>query len=682
MNAIIGMAELALREDMSEAAREHTLTIKQAGTDLLSIINDILDFSKIEAGSLEIVPREYQLSSLIHDVVSIIKTWMFDSRLRLLVNVDSNIPNSLYGDEIRIRQIILNLLSNAIKYTEKGFVSFSVFVETTDGSSIVLRIEVADSGKGIREEDIGKLFREFSQFDMGNNMGIEGTGLGLAITRNLVGVMGGKVDVSSKYGEGSLFTVKLKQNICNPEKLAVVENPQEKRTLVFERREICSDSISRTMDNLGVNCTIVDTASEFYERLQSGEYSFVFVAANLYQSLNEAYPSLKIDAKITLVAEFGETFSSRNLTVLYTPIYCIPVANIMNGGDDKFSYGDSKEAAMRFTAPEAKILIVDDINTNLKVAEGLMLPYNMKVELCGSGVKAVEAVKGAHYDLVFMDHKMPGMDGMEATAAIRAWEKEKGTEQVLIIALTANAVTGTREMFLANGFNDFLSKPIDMVKLNAVLERWIPKEKQKSGAVRIKEPQVFPKIEIEGLDTEKGLFIAGGRMEIYLETLAYFYRDGQAKIREIGESLEAKDLSLYAIYTHGLKSAAANIGAVELSQTAKALEAAGASGDSGYIEAHNAKFIEDMESLLNGINGLITAQGGKAGDSFDREELKSELETLKTALEELDGGLINKTVDNLRKYAEAHDGLIRSISEKVLVAEYDEAIALIDTLLI
>jgi len=351
MNAIIGMAELALRENMPSTVKEYILTVKQAGSNLLSIINDILDFSKIESGKLEVVPSNYLFSSLINDVVSIIKMRIRDSGLRFDINIDNNIPNSLFGDETRIRQVLLNVLNNAVKYTKKGFISLSASGEIKEGT-VLLTIKIADSGIGIKPEYLKKLFDEFVQVDKG----FEGTGLGLAITKNLLTAMGGDISVQSEYGKGSTFTVKLPQKI----------------------------------------------------------------------SSDELFDSIKND----------------NLTI-------------------------------KFNAPNAKVLVVDDIDANLKVVKGLMQPYKMQVDLCTSGAEAIEMIKANSYDIVFMDHMMPEMDGVEATKLIR----ETHTN-LPIIALTANAVSGVREMFLANGFNDFLSKPIDIIKLNSILEKWLPKEKQ------------------------------------------------------------------------------------------------------------------------------------------------------------------------------------------------------------
>ena len=626
MNAIIGIAELVLREETTLSVRSHVSIIKQAGVNLLSIINDILDFSKIESGKLEIAVEEYTLSSLVQDIINIIRTRVSDSRLRFWVNIDSDIPNTLIGDETRIRQSVLNLLSNAVKYTENGFVSFSINGKIAPGNIVVLSIEVADSGKGIKEEDLPILFGNFVQLDAAKSKNIEGTGLGLAITRYLVEAMGGEIAVSSKYGEGSIFTITLPQKIFSAEKLASVEKAEEKNVLIYERREVCVDSILQTMADLGVRCTLVKTASDFCEKLSGGEYSFAFIAANLYKSVKETRSVIETNSRIILIADFGESTFLRDLTVLYTPIYAIPVANILNGVPDKFINGHNNSTA-KFTAPSAKVLIVDDINTNLKVAEGLLLQYRIQVDLCSSGKEAIEAIKSKKYDLVFMDHKMPEMDGIETTKYIRALSAENPYyKYVPIIALTANAVSGAREMFLKNEIDDFLSKPIDTVKLNAILEKWIPEEKRGNSARENDEASIEitntstenidgegvniinepgKELSIEGVNVKKGVMLCGGKFEDYLEMLAVFLQDGLDKIHEIGTSLKAGNLHLYVIYVHALKSAAAVIGADELSRMAKDLEAAGNRKDMAYIQMHNDELLSALKSLTNDIGEAL-----------------------------------------------------------------------------
>ncbi|MDR2571442.1 MAG: GAF domain-containing protein, partial [Oscillospiraceae bacterium] len=264
MNAITGMAELALREEMTDSVRDHISTVKQAGANLLSIINDILDFSKIESGSMQIVSDEYLFSSMLNDVISIISMRAFDSQIRFAVNIDSNIPDVLKGDETRIRQVLLNILSNAVKFTDMGYVLFSVNGEITGDNEIFLTMGIKDSGRGIKEEEIGKLFEDYSQLDNESDKEIEGTGLGLPIALNIIKAMGGDILVESEYGKGSLFTVTLPQEIGRPEKMAVVENASDISVLLYELRTTYAFSIAKAFDNLGLNHELASDEEKFF----------------------------------------------------------------------------------------------------------------------------------------------------------------------------------------------------------------------------------------------------------------------------------------------------------------------------------------------------------------------------------------------------------------------------------
>ncbi|MCL2633499.1 MAG: transporter substrate-binding domain-containing protein [Oscillospiraceae bacterium] len=693
MNAIIGMTELALREQDSSAAREHILTVKQAGANLLSIINDILDFSKIEAGKVAIVSKDYALASLLNDVISIIRMRIIDSPVGFTVNVDSNIPSELFGDEVRIRQILVNLLGNAVKYTEKGFVSFTMSGQASqnDEDVFVLTMEIRDSGRGIRKADLDSLFGDFMQFDLINNSNVEGTGLGLAITRSLVNVMNGDIQVESEYGKGSIFTVTLPQKVKNRKAFATVDNPGEKKVLVYELRGIYSDSLVNAVENLGVECTAVSADAELYESLSKTEYAFVFTSHELFEKNRTTFTQLNEDVKVIILTEFGEVITEKGLNTLSMPVYSVSIANVLNGVANSYRFNESSEAIVRFSAPDAKILIVDDINTNLKVAKGLMLPYKMKVELCSSGPEAIEAIESKDYDIIFMDHRMPGMDGIETTMLIRSLLSDEdpyyGT--VPIIALTANAVSGMREMFLEHGFSDYLSKPIDTVQLNSVLETWLPKEKQQSPSVEKKAAETVKKdrnIEIKGIDTEKGIIHSGGTLEYYIETLATFYDDGTQRITALNDYLEAKDFSLYATYVHALKSATASIGAVQISSSARDLEEAAKLENIEFLNSNHKAFINELKSLLERVNEAVSqhSQPIKEGNGdINLEEYKSELIKLKTALIEMDAGEIYQSVDNLMKIAHSANvaAIIKSISGKIMMAEYDEAEVLVETLI-
>jgi len=488
MNAITGMTELVLRRDLSNEARNEIKDIRQAGKNLLSIINDILDLSKIESGKLEIVPVNYLLASLINDTVNIIRMRMQEKPIRLFTNIDSSIPCSLIGDEVRLRQILLNLISNAVKFTTRGYVSMTITAHKREENNIWLKISIADTGKGIKQEDQAKLFNDFVQVDKDYLFNAEGTGLGLSITKRLCAAMGGSISLESEYGKGSEFTVIIPQLINSSKPFAAVENAEKKKVLVYERRKVYADSMHWSLENMNVPHEITGKYSDFCEALKREEWFYVFSGYGFYEKVKPAFENLPYERKppLALLIEWGTEDFIPNTCFLSIPVQSISIANVLNGKRDNTEYNESSSLS-GYIYPGARLLVVDDILTNLKVAEGLLVSYKAVVDTCQSGQEAIEAVKQNDYDLVFMDHMMPEMDGIEAAAVIRKWEEEHSSSgrKVPIIALTANAVVGMKEMFLEKGFSGFLSKPIDISKLDEILDAWLPAEKRRKDT----EPQ-------------------------------------------------------------------------------------------------------------------------------------------------------------------------------------------------
>jgi CheY-like chemotaxis protein len=667
---------------------------RQAGLSLLSLIDNILDLSKIESGIVQTNPVDYSLSALINDVTSIIRIKTADSRLHFVAYVDSNLPNELFGDEIRIRQVLINLLGNAVKYTNEGYVMLSVRGEMADSDTVNIILEVKDSGIGIVKEDIDKVFLDYYQLDTNTSKEKEGVGLGLAISWNIVKLMDGDIEVESEYGKGSTFTVTFPQKTRGSEKVAAVNAPEDISAVVYASHDICGNSIMYAIDNLGVKCTLAKNAEDFFDILEREPPVYVFIARPL---LEENIDRLKLykNIKIVLLIELGESIPVGNWTSISMPISSISIADVLNGVTDRHSYDELTDQVASFTAPEARVLVVDDINTNLEVASGLLSPYLMEIDLRSSGAAAIEAIKANRYDIVFMDHLMPDMDGVEATKHIR----ELGINDIYykelpIIALTANAVTGAKEMFLQNGFSDFLSKPIDTGMMNTILGVYIHKDKQKAIAAAGKhggktEQLVLPDFEIEGLDIVKGIWQTGGSTRLFCDTLSVFLEDGREKIDDIKSYLDSGNLSRYVTVIHALKSASANIGAYTLPESAYALEIAGQKGDLDFIEQNNGQFMAALERLLSGIEIALLSynrsrqEGSSLSGMSSAGDMKEELTGLKKALQVMDAAAIFPTVDKLLEMNLPDEAMaiIRRISKHVMMVEYDEADALIDSLL-
>ena len=608
MNAVMGLSELGLRADSPALAAEYFTGIQLAGRNLLSIINDILDFSKIESGNLDIASLPYMLASILNDIVNITRARLSGKPVFFTVNVESALPNNLLGDETRVRQMLLNLLSNAVKYTDKGCIQLAVTGERRNGGFIILKFEISDSGIGIKPEDMRRLFGDFVRLDASRNKAVEGTGLGLAIAKRLCLAMGGDITATSVYGEGSVFTATVSQGFGNDVPLAKVSNAEEKKVLVYDARRLYAESIVRTLEDLGVEALQAADEEEFFWKLSGGGCSFAFVTHQTAARAMDIIRRGRLKTTPALLVGLGEVSSFQDIPVIVMPAYAVSIANVLNR--EVSAAGADRAVLMSFTAPGARVLVVDDVPTNLIVAKGFLAPYGMTIDTCGSGEESVERVRENDYDLVLMDHMMPGLDGIEATAVIRGLEKGRGLP---IVALTANAMSGMRETFLRHGLDDFLSKPIDPASLDGILRKWIPKGKQRAAAGNAPEQlkaETGAPFEIEGLDVKKSLDLIGGSEADYRELLGHYSRDSAARIDFLTVPQAEKDLKSFILHVHSLKSSSAYIGATALSEEAASIESAGRSGDLEFIRKRVEGFRENLARLLERIGSALAEKPG------------------------------------------------------------------------
>ncbi|MBR4153702.1 MAG: response regulator [Selenomonadaceae bacterium] len=466
INAIVGMNEMILRESQNPDVIGYAQNSAAASETLLSLINDILDFSKIESGKFSLVEGNYKLKDVINSLVNMMKPRADKKNLKFDLRVNPATENLLFGDPVRIRQIALNLLSNAVKYTKTGGIEFVIDSEKISDDKINLKFTVKDTGIGIHQEDLSRIFNDFERFDMEKNKNIEGTGLGLSITNRLVKMMDGKIEVESVYGKGSTFTAIVPQKVVG----------------------------------------------------------------------NETIGKLK-----------GESGSAHEK---YTPA---------------------------FVAPDVNILVVDDNEMNLFVAVNLLKANRVKVDTALSGAICLEKIVEHHYDLIFLDQMMPDMDGIETLKAARAMDNNLNKDAP-IIALTANAVSGAREKLIREGFDDYLSKPIDARLMEQMMMKYLPKEKllpPTAEETPSKPEENTAKEENESINVEMGLEYCAGMTDFYKEVLLKFFELKDEKQKKLQTAFDTGDWKNYTVYIHALKSTALSIGGEKTSATAKTLEAAG-----------------------------------------------------------------------------------------------------------
>ena len=534
INAVLGMDEMILRESTDSEILGYASSIKNAGQALLALVNDILDLSKIQAGRIELIESRYELASIINDTYNLLHQRAEKKDLELVIENDPSIPSELCGDETRIRQILTNIMTNAIKYTEEGTVSVVFGWQPVDDDNMILIMSVEDTGMGIKEADIPKLFDSFARFDGNKNKSIEGTGLGLSITKSLVELMNGTIDVKSTYGKGSVFTVRIPQKVLNSTHMG-----------------------------------------DFAESIRNSIYH---------------------------MDEYHESF----------------------------------------VAPDAKILVVDDIRVNLEVIIGLLKQTKVQVDTAQSGGACLEAVMHKKYDLILMDHMMPEMDGVETLWMLKKTQ-DNLSKDAPVIALTANAVVGAKEQYLEWGFDDYLSKPVQGPALEACLAKYLPPDKVKivtkeqieldkankrraieeeyrrsNFSTQVGSPEgdfednfenaVAPEKEsslidkLDFLDTEVGLSYCLDE-DTYRSILETYIEED--KTEDIAKFYEGKNWDDYRILVHAVKSTSLYIGAVPLSEKAKALENACIEEDWDYVNGNHGEMIENYKSLLAEVRKVL-----------------------------------------------------------------------------
>ncbi len=567
INAILGMNEMIIRESKNEAVLEYAKDIESASRSLLSLVNDILDFSKIEAGNMEIVPAEYDLGSLLNDVINMTKMRADKKRLDFVVDVDENLPERLFGDELRIRQIVLNILNNAVKYTDEGTVSLTVRGAFSSYHNVRLIFTVSDTGRGIQKEDMDKLFVMVGHPDMQKNKTTYGTGLGLAISNNLINLMDGSINVESEYGKGSTFTVVIPQ-------------------------------------------TAVDLE---------------------------------------------------------------PIGDIMrNYRTDKENNLEYQE---RFIAPEAHILIVDDTPINLTVIKSLLKRTKVRIDTALSGKECLELAGKKPYDIIFLDYRMPEMDGV-TTLKIMHDMSEYPNMNTPIILLTANALSGAREQFMAEGFDDYMTKPVEGKKLEEILIRYLPKEKVILQESKVGEdskidrrqdynaddyasedgyddgaPEEEETVEREKLnelrvrmeDLDEIDYMSGvgfcGSVDAYMEVLQIYAESVEQKASDIETFYNADDYENYTTQVHSLKSTSRLAGAVNISERAQELENAGINNDVALIKEKTEGLLEDFREL-----------GTRLSDLFRKEDEREEEE-----LSDISIDMLNDAYNTLSQFASMMD---------------------------
>ncbi len=682
MNAVLGMAEIALREKDSPKLKDYLLQIQSSGKGLLNIINDILDYSKIESGKMEIIEDEYEPLTELSDIANLLITRIGDKPLELFMTVETPLPARVYGDSMRIRQVIINLANNAIKFTNQGMVHIKITCEKKSEDYINATIHVIDTGIGIREDDLKKLFVSFQQLDSRRNRNVEGTGLGLAISQRLVTAMGGEISVKSEYGKGSDFMFTVPLRVVDPNNAIEVTNASDKKAFLLCDNKAMAAMFIQEMDRLKVQSESLAYVKDYKP---SGKKDFLFFIEKDYNekiiSVLRENPDLTGIILIGYRSEFVSDIP--NLHRMRKPETTMVMVNMLN---EKFGLieRDDEQKLFKpdFTAPDARVLIVDDNDINISIAEGLISPLNIQMESAGGGQAAIDLVSSNEYDIVFMDHMMPVVDGVDATKSIRMMRDS--IHQPVIIALSANVMGDARALFEEAGMDDFLGKPIDAKGICEKIKRWLPAEKIHEGSPDVpgeKNEEIKVKANCEGLNIREAVR-AFGSSALYDKIAEEYLRSGGDKYKGIQNAFEKEDWNDYTIRVHALKSSSRQIGAMELGEMAERLEAAGKNSDFETIQKETGPVLKMYEKLLSDLEKCYGPAKEVPADReiIEPERLTALLDRLEEACNDLDMDRMEKIDSELNEFTfgdDINDDMI-SLHKAVGDIDSEESLAIIE----
>ena len=625
MNGLAGMAELLGNTALDDHQRRMLRTMRSSADALLEIINDVLDFSKIEAGHLQILSEDFQIRGLLEEVCELLASRASAKHLELVVDVAAGVPSQANGDPLRIRQVLINLIGNAIKYTDQGEVVVRAALEGRDEHQLALRVEVADTGAGIPEDQIERVFEEFTQLDTFESRKHGGTGLGLAITRQLVTLMGGTVGVNSQVGVGSTFWVRLPlanaREALKPDQWSVIGV----RALVVVGNDAARNAIQKMLEAAGAWSEGVSTAHRGLEKLAlEPTFGFLIVDQSLPDLSGDAFlerlrSSSALAALPVIMLTQTDTPAAAAADSACEPDAWLPkpvrwprlqaAVDRCLGRASAESKPKDDSSSMLVRSLGLKVLLVEDSPVNTEVAVGMLEALRCSVTAVDNGELGVENALGEAFDVVLMDCQMPLMDGFEATRKIRSGEAHHGRANVPIIAITANALPGDRERCLAAGMTDFISKPFTLKRLSSVIRAVAGTVAVRSAAEVETAEQTgdtsrLPIIEFGQIEELRAL----GRPQLVRKTLLMFLQQSAALLREMDGALQAGDLAVVERVTHTLRSSSLNVGGRRLAVAASACESMARDGNAAGAKAAAGNLRPEFSLLSSALAELLDAE--------------------------------------------------------------------------
>jgi len=626
VNAIIGLTSICIEKSVDKEVTEEMLSVRAAGRKVAEQISDILDYSELDRNKAVRNNEDYMLSSVLHDLVTDIKQFK-SKNVELIIDVDPSIPAIMNTDVSKLKKILKALISNGLKYTQKGGVYVRITTEE-QSYGVNLCIEVTDTGIGMSDYELERVYDSFYQADSGRARTGGGLGLGLAIVSGFVSLLGGFMTIESKPNVGTTVHVSLPQKVIDNTSCMSVANPDQLcigAYLHFEKypnpavRDYYNSMVLNIVKGLGVQMHRVNNAGNLKLLRDTIHMTHLFVAEEEYEENVELLEELAKDMVVAVVAnEDIKLPRNTRVKILEKPFYCFPVVTVLNS-----SVEDTKEAGTKkMRCDGIRALVVDDEAMNLVVAKSIFSRYGMKIWTVTSGQESIDICRERVFDIIFMDHMMGGMDGVEAMKRIRT-DVAGLNGSIPIVALTANAMSSAKQMFLSEGFDGFVSKPVEIEELERVLKHVLPKSaitytdgfvkeipaarsepeeepEEKKDEVK-SDRDIFIKLKDSGIDTDAGLRYCVGDSEFYRSLLIQFANESGDKIPQMKKFFAEHDWHNYEVLVHALKSTCKMIGILGLSDKAKELETAAREQKEDYIVDHHEDVIKNYSRIAADI---------------------------------------------------------------------------------
>ena len=677
MNAIIGMTDLILKEDLPRNIRENADTIKTASAQLLQIINNILEFSKLDSGRAELINNEYSFKSMISEIIDNISEVYAKEDISMNIFISKDIPDRLFGDEVRIKQVLRYLLLSPLSRSTNGSVNIDITYDyKKESRQIYFVFKIASTGGGLSDEDISAIYNAYSNYDSRQKTDYNRTGLEFSICQKILTMMNGNLKIDSIEAIGNALEFSFSNYVIEEKPIIEFNDCTNIMPLVYVTDRRNEYAVKRLFEEFSIAATYVKSPLGFRRALEKRKFTSIYIPDSEYDSVKDYISLYECEDKIYIMASQAACFGDfDNCKILRKPIYLFNFLESINGNYDKDKYIQIVETD-EIKYPYARVLCVDDSLVNLKVLENLLNEYDIKPTKCGSGKEALGILETEEFDLMLIDQKMPEMDGVELVRNIKLLKNNNST--VPMVCATADFGNNIKEQLQIQGFNDYLAKPINRIYLEKVLKEYLPDDlrvirkldnksetQKKNAPVPVKENTIDPVT----FDPQVGIANLGGNKEAYLEVLLAYYQEGLVKLVDVPKQFAAGDISLYTTNVHALKSSSATVGCMGVSPLFKDLEFAGKDNNLDFIKENSDKAFEYLTEVLNKVKDYLVEENAFVDEEDDIVDDREEIAIDKQMLNELSISILSM---NLRRSEEIINSLLENNYGKDINAKIKE----------